>query len=155
MCCSVSTEDTEKWWQDNKHKKRVLVWKVCEVREGKLWGETFSLYEYTPGEHVAKGDKHDRVLKPFCKVTKRLNYTVDPGIHAFTNKKSARVIYGGEPYIPYVKVPFWAKPQDMIAVDNHNRIVFTKATLTKAAYKQALIDGKREDTRIQKNIDKW
>ena len=140
MCCSINEEATRKWWDKNKHKKRVLVWKVLWRYESELCGEVYYKYEYAPGECVAKSTHEKKLLKPFREVSKRSAIIVIPGIHAFVAKDQVREIlgFGNVVRLPYIIVPFWAEPKHMIAVGTRGDIVFTQVTLTKSAHKQAL-----------------
>lgn len=131
MCLSENHKASVDWWESNKNKKYVTVYKVLELSYGKLEAG-FRDYTYTQGEHIA-----DTSLKPRHELSPKTSHRdIHIGLHAITTKRLTKKLWGvcdGE-----VLVPFRANPKDFIAANNEGCLVFRKLTLTEKAFNNAL-----------------
>jgi len=111
--------------------KKVLCWKVyCVSRKGYLISPYLDQYIYSPGDIISnrKDTKLTEGESSFARINK--------GIHVYTDKEMAKMSYV---FNDRIVAPVWCDKKDFVAESsNRQEAVFTKVTITKHAFQEAI-----------------
>jgi len=112
--------------------KKVLCWKLYCKENAYLKSPFFSIDITKPGKIVS-----NRKSTKLNKMSERYS-AVHRGIHVFLDKKVAKSnVWGNR-----VLVPVWCDKKDFVAESsNRQEAVFTKVTITKHAFQEAIYDA--------------